>query len=75
MPKLPRVTGKEVLSALKRYGLEVIYIKGSHHYLRRPNGSRLVTVPVHSGEVIPPKTLQSIFEQTGLSVDEFIELL
>lgn len=75
MPKLPRVTGKEVLVALKRGGFEVIHIKGSHHFLRKPTGGRLVTVPVHSGEIIPPKTLLSILEQTGLNAEEVIRLL
>jgi len=39
MPKLPRVTGKQVLSAVKRNGFEVINVRGSHHYLRKPEGS------------------------------------
>jgi predicted RNA binding protein YcfA (HicA-like mRNA interferase family) len=31
----------------------------------------LVVVPVHSGETLKPKTLASLLEQAGLSVDEF----
>jgi len=34
-----------------------------------------VTVPVHAGEILYPKTLLSILEQAGLSVEEFRELL
>jgi len=75
MPKLPRVTGKQVLSAVKRNGFEVINIRGSHHYLRKPEGSKLVVIPVHAGEVIPPKTLQSILEQAELDIVKFLELL
>lgn len=41
MPKLPRVTGKDVLSALKRDGLEVIHIKGNFSVVER--------FPYHSG--------------------------
>lgn len=75
MPKLPRVTGKEVLGVLRRGGFELTHVKGSHHYLRRPGSNKLVTVPVHAGEIIPLKTLQSILEQSELTIDKFIELL
>lgn len=75
MAKLPRVTGKQVISALKKVEFEIIHIRGSHHYLRRPQGSKLITVPVHSGEILPPKTLQSILEQADLTVEQLIELL
>ncbi|WP_231702768.1 type II toxin-antitoxin system HicA family toxin [Desulfocucumis palustris] len=49
-------------------------MRGSHHYLRRP-GSSLVSVPVHAGEMIDQKTLKSILDQAGLTVQELIELL
>ncbi len=75
MAKLPRVTGKQVISALKKAEFEVIHIRGSHHYLRKPEGSKLVTVPVHSGEILAPKTLQSILEQAELTTEQLIELL
>ncbi|MBI3681020.1 MAG: type II toxin-antitoxin system HicA family toxin [Acidobacteria bacterium] len=34
--------------------------RGSHHYLRKPGASSLVTVPVHGNHTLPAKTLQSI---------------
>jgi predicted RNA binding protein YcfA (HicA-like mRNA interferase family) len=34
-----------------------------------------VTVAIHSGETIKPKTLLSLLEQAGISADEFRELL
>jgi predicted RNA binding protein YcfA (HicA-like mRNA interferase family) len=74
MTRLPRVSGKDVLAALKRRGFKVINVEGSHHQLHRP-GSRLVTVPVHRKEILPPKTLKSILDQAGLTVDELLELL
>jgi len=75
MPKLPRVTGKQVLSAVKRTGFEVINVRGSHHYLRKAEGSKLVVIPVHTGEIIPPKTLQSILEQAEIDIEVFLALL
>ncbi|BCV23834.1 type II toxin-antitoxin system HicA family toxin [Gelria sp. Kuro-4] len=74
MTRLPRVTGKDVLRALKRLDFQVDHIEGSHHYLRRRGGGRLVTVPVHAGETLTPKTLKTILDQAELSVDELREI-
>ena len=38
MAKLPRVSGKEVIKALKKDGFEVLRVKGSHHFLAHPDG-------------------------------------
>ena len=73
MTRLPRVEGKDVVAALKRADFRVSHIRGSHHYLRR-SGS-MVCVPVHSGVIVDLKTLKSILEQAGLTIDELIELL
>lgn len=75
MPKLPRITGKEILAALKRAGFTQTRVTGSHYHLLNPAKTNLVTVPMHSGEIVPPKTLQSILKQAGLTVEEFISLL
>jgi len=74
MTRLPRVYGKDVVNALKRVGFKLSHIRGSHHYLRRP-GSGLVSVPVHAGEILDIKTLKSILEQAGLTVEELVDLL
>lgn len=73
MTRLPRTTGKKV-AALKHVGFSVIRVTGSHYHLHRP-GSRLVTIPVHTGETLSPVIVKSILEQAGLSVDELIDLL
>jgi len=78
MPRLPRVTGKETIRALQRAGFEVFDQSGSHVYLHRWSGagwSPRVTVPIHSGKTLKPKTLSYIIEQAGLSVEEFSDLL
>ena len=75
MSRLPRVTGKEAVSALKRAGFVVVRIQGSHHHLLKAGSKSLVTVPVHSGEILKPKLLKNILEQAGLTVDEFKNLL
>jgi predicted RNA binding protein YcfA (HicA-like mRNA interferase family) len=73
--KLPRVTGDKVVKALKRAGFVEIRQRGSHSYLYHEQKDRLVTVPVHAGKIIAPKTLKSILKQAGLGVDALKELL
>ncbi len=73
--KLPRITVKELLRALRRAGWADDHQTGSHLFLRHPTGSGTVVVPMHARVVIKPKTLQSILDQAGLSADELRELL
>ena len=74
MTKMPRITGKKVVSALKRAGFIVVRVTGSHFHLHKP-GSQLVTVPVHAGETLSPVLIKSILEQAGLTVEELNDLL
>jgi predicted RNA binding protein YcfA (HicA-like mRNA interferase family) len=73
--KLPRTTGEKVIKALKKTGFVVVGIRGSHHYLHHAERGTIVTVPVHSGKTLAPKTLQTILSQAGISQDEFRKLL
>ncbi|WP_298665207.1 type II toxin-antitoxin system HicA family toxin [uncultured Methanofollis sp.] len=73
--KLPRATGEKVVRALKRAGFEEVGMRGSHQYLHHPERGIIVTVPVHSGKTLAPKTLQAILFQAGISLDEFLSLL
>jgi len=74
--RLPVVNGKRVIQALIRAGFVVNRIVGSHHVLAYPGDpTRTVTIPVHAGRDLKPGTLRSIIRQTGLTVEEFIELL
>ncbi len=68
------MTGKELLAALRRAGFDVVRIAGSHYHLYKP-GADLVTIPVHAGEIIKPKTLKSILDQAGMTMDELRTLL
>lgn len=74
--RLPVVDGKKVIRALTKAGFVVARIVGSHHVMVFPGDpTRTVTVPVHSGRDLKPGTLRSIIRQTGLSVEEFSQLL
>lgn len=74
MPKLPRLTGKELIAALGKAGFEVIRVRGSHHFLRHTDG-RATVVPSHSSETIGPGLLNKILHDCELSVDDLVALL
>ncbi len=71
MPKLPIVSGSEVIRALQRLGFIVIRQRGSHVILRR--GSQGCVVPDH--REVKTGTLAGLLKQAGVSVDEFIHAL
>lgn len=67
MTRLPRVSGKDTVAALRRGGFAFSHQWGSHVYLRHPDAASLVTVPLG--------TLRSILTQADRTVDKFIALL
>ncbi len=71
MPKLPVVSSDEVIKALSKIGFTVSSQKGSHVKLRK--GSLSLIVPMHSE--LGKGILGKIIKQSGLNVEEFIELL
>ena len=76
MPKLPRVTARQALQALQRAGWYQQRQRGSHLVLKHPDKpAARVTLPMHAGETLYPKTLLSILEQAQLTVDQFRELM
>ena len=73
--KLPGVTGDKVLKALQRADFVLVHTKGSHHFLYHAVKDCLVTVPVHAGAIIAPKTLKSILAQAQITIEEFVDML
>ena len=74
MTSYPSVTGKDLLSALRRAGFALVRSKGSHHFLRHPDG-RATVVPVHAGETIGPGLLASILRDVKLTRTQLHDLL
>jgi len=71
MPKLPVVSGTEVMQALERLGFAVARRRGSHIVMRR--GSAGCVVPNH--RELKRGTLVGLLKQAGVSQDEFLEAL
>jgi predicted RNA binding protein YcfA (HicA-like mRNA interferase family) len=74
MSRLPALTAREVIRALEKAGFRLVRITGSHHHLAHGDRPRLVTVPVHGGDVAAG-TLRAIIRQSGMTRDEFLRLL
>lgn len=69
MSRLPSPTGKQLIAALKRLGFEEIRVRGSHHYLRHPDG-RSTVVPIHAGETIGHGLVSKILRDCEIDRDE-----
>lgn len=67
MARAPRLTGREVLAALRKHGFVPVRVRGSHHFVRHADG-RTTVVPVHRGEVLGPGLLASIARDCELDV-------
>ena len=75
MPKLPRIPSVLVIRALKRARFYEYHQLRSHIQLRHLDNPNLkVTIPFHRKD-LRLKTLKSIIDQAGLTVEEFIDLL
>jgi predicted RNA binding protein YcfA (HicA-like mRNA interferase family) len=74
MTKLPSLTGKDIISILKKLGFEIKRPKGSHVFLQHPDG-RATVVPIHSGETIGPGLMAKILRDLNMTKEEFHQLL
>jgi len=74
MTPWPSVTGKDLLSALRKTGFDVVRVRGSHHFLRHPDG-RATVVPVHAGETLGPGLLSKILRDCDLDRQQLVRLL
>lgn len=74
MPKLPSLTGRDVIVAFERLGFLLDRIEGSHHVLKKPGHRYLLSVPVHSGRAVKRGTLRRL-RDAGTTEEQFAALL
>jgi predicted RNA binding protein YcfA (HicA-like mRNA interferase family) len=67
--RLPRLTAHEIVRVLERRGFALSRSSGSHHIYKNATGKR-VTVPVHAGQTLHPKILQSILRDMDMTPEE-----
>ncbi len=70
MPKLPRISGGDCVSVLRRLGFVQVRQRGSHVILRR--GQQGCVVPMHREMKVG--TLAGVLRQAGVDADEFIRV-
>ena len=75
MARLPRITAEELIGALGKAGWYVARKGGSHFQLKHPEKPGRVTVALHAGAMIKPKTLLGALQQAGMPVEELRRLL
>jgi len=71
VPKLPHLSGSEIIRALERLGFHNARQKGSHVILKR--GSSGCVVPLHREVKIG--TLAGLLRQAGVTAEEFLSVL
>jgi predicted RNA binding protein YcfA (HicA-like mRNA interferase family) len=74
MSTLPATTGQRLIKALGKLGFEVIRKKGSHRFLRHPDG-RCTVVPVHRGETIGRGLLAQIIKDCETTIEDLKKLM
>jgi predicted RNA binding protein YcfA (HicA-like mRNA interferase family) len=69
MPKLPRLTAREIVAVLERAGFSLSRQSGSHKIYKNSAGRR-ATVPFHASKILHPKVLKSIMQDADLTVED-----
>ena len=71
MPKLPIVSGRKLIKAMKKLGFVIVRQKGSHVFLQR--GQDTTVVPMH--DPLKKGTLLKILKQSNVTLEELLDLL
>ncbi len=69
MPKLPNLSGHDIIKILSELGFDFVRQRGSHAVLRQ--GSVVCVVPLH--RVVKTGTLRSILRQAQVDINVFID--
>lgn len=75
MSKVPSLSYREIVSALRRDGWVVVRQKGSHMRLQKHLGERTMKLTVPAHRPVKRSTLSQIIKQAEMDVDKFLELL
>lgn len=73
MPKLPVLSGEKAVRAFKKVGWRKDRQRGSHVVMLREGSNVSLSVPQH--RELAPGTLRTLIRLSGMTVDEFVDLL
>lgn len=71
---LPKITAKEIATALEKAGFILVRQSGSHKIYKNSAGKR-ATIPFHSGRILHPKVLKNILKDAEIGVEKLKELI
>jgi predicted RNA binding protein YcfA (HicA-like mRNA interferase family) len=74
-PRLPVVSGRQVVNALERIGYRVVRQRGSHIRLRDESDPNHLPVTVPNHSVVKPGLLRRVLRDANLTVAEFLALI
>ena len=75
MPKLPILSGKDVIKVLSKLGYQHVRTSGSHAILNKQTEKGKITIPVPLHNELAKGTLKSIMRQANLSLEDLLRLL
>jgi predicted RNA binding protein YcfA (HicA-like mRNA interferase family) len=73
MPKLPLLSGREVVKIFERLGWEVARQKGSHIILTKKGHIASLSVPDH--REVARGTLRSLISHADITIEDFLAAL
>ena len=74
MNKIKPLPAKKVIRALETIGFKQIRQKGSHLFMRHPDG-RTTLITIHPGEDIGKGMIRKVISDAKITRDEWIELI
>lgn len=74
-PRLPSLTGKELVRVALKAGFVLRRQSGSHVIYVRDSDMARIVIPLHAGKTLKPKTLHGIIRDMKLTTEEFARLL
>ena len=75
MSKVPSLSYRKIVAALRRNGWIVVRQRGSHIRLQKREGDRTLKLTVPAHRPVKRSTLARIIKQAEMDLDRFLELL
>lgn len=75
MRSLGSYSGERIIRAFEKCGWQIARQKGSHVILQNEGHDAVLSIPIHAGKTVKRGTLRGLIKDTGLTVDEFLELV
>jgi len=73
MSRLPVLDWRKVVKVFEKVGWRHDRTRGSHYIMVRPEKEGLLSIPMHSP--LKRGTLHKLIKQSGLTIEEFLQLL